>query len=48
MVKHACADDLVERLAKLPDPLDRKLVELQISYVVLAVEDHAYGASSFR
>ena len=35
MVKHASADDLVERLAKLPDVFDRKLMELQISYVVL-------------
>jgi hypothetical protein len=34
MMKHARANNLVERLAKLPDPLDRKPVELQISYVV--------------
>ena len=38
MMKHARANDLVERLAKLPDPLDRKPVELQISYVVLLLK----------
>ena len=48
VVKHARADNLVERLAKLPDPLDRKPVELQISYVMLLLEDHGCGASSFR
>ena len=48
MVKHARADDLVERLAKLPDALDRKLVELQIPYVMLVLEGRGYGASSFR
>ena len=31
MMKHPCANDLVERLAKLADPFDRKPVELQIS-----------------
>ena len=38
VVKHACANDLVERLAKLPDALDRKPVELQISYVVFLLK----------
>ena len=38
MVKHARANDLIERLAKLADPLDRKPVELQISDVVLALK----------
>ena len=38
MMKHACANDLVEGLAKLPDPLDRKPVELQVSYVVLLLK----------
>ena len=48
VVKHARANDLVERLAKLPNPLDRKPVELQISYVVLLLEDRGCGASLFR
>src|SRR5580698_2790520 len=38
MMKHACANNLIERLAKLRDPLDRKPVELQISYVVLLLK----------
>ncbi len=38
MVKHAGANDLVECLAELRDPLDRKPVELQISYVVLLLK----------
>jgi hypothetical protein len=38
MVEHACANDLVERLAKLADALDRKPVELQISYVVFVLK----------
>ena len=38
MVKHPRANDLVERLAKLLNPLDRKPVEPQISYVVFALK----------
>ena len=38
VMKHACANNLVERLAKLADPLDRKPVELQVSYVVLLLK----------
>ena len=38
VVKHARANNLVERLAKLADLLDRKPVELQISYVVLLLK----------
>src|SRR5580692_7137801 len=38
MMKHACANDLVERLAQLPYPFDRKPVELQISYVMLLLK----------
>src|ERR1700733_6569919 len=34
-MKHACANNLVERLAELFNPLDRKPVELQVSYVML-------------
>jgi hypothetical protein len=38
MVKYARADDLVERLAKLADALDREPVELQVLYVMLALK----------
>ena len=38
MMKHARANDLVEGLAKLADPFDRKPVELQISDVVLLLK----------
>ncbi len=38
MMKDARANDLIEGLAKLPDPLDRKPVELQIFYVVLLLK----------
>jgi hypothetical protein len=38
MVKHARADDLVERLAEFSDALDRKLVKLQVSYVMFALK----------
>jgi hypothetical protein len=34
-MKHPCANDLVERLAKLANPFDRKPVKTQISDVVL-------------
>ena len=38
VVKHACANDLVKGLSELPDALDRKPAELQISYVVFALK----------
>ena len=38
MMKHASANDLVEGLAEIPDPLDRKPVELQVSDVVLLLQ----------
>ena len=38
MMKDACAHNLVEGLAKLADPFDRKPVELQVSYVVLLLK----------
>ena len=47
MMKHACANDLIERLAKLRDPLDRKLVELQISYVMLLLKISGVAQACF-
>jgi hypothetical protein len=38
MVKGAGANDLLKPLAEFPDPLDRKPVEAQISYVVLVLK----------
>jgi hypothetical protein len=38
MMKHACANDLIERLAKLADALDRKPLKTQISYVMLLLK----------
>ena len=38
MMKHSRTDDLVERLAEVSNPLNRKPVELQISYVVLVLQ----------
>ena len=48
VVKHARANNLVERLAKLADPFDRKPVEVQISDVVLLLKIIGCGASLFR
>src|SRR5580693_4174394 len=47
MVKHARANNLVERLAKLPDPLDRKPVKLQISYVMLLLKISGMAQACF-
>src|SRR3984885_5502603 len=47
MMKHACANDLVERLAQLAYPLDRKPVELQISDVVLALKISSVAQACF-
>src|ERR1700733_869982 len=47
MMKHACANDLVERLAQLAYPFDRKLVELQISYVMLLLKISGVAQARF-
>ena len=47
MMKDACANNLVERLAKLAYPFDRKPVELQISYVVLALKISGVAQTCF-
>jgi hypothetical protein len=47
MMKHACANDLIERLAKLRDPLDCKLVKLQISYVMLSLKISGVAQACF-
>src|SRR5580700_2983436 len=47
MMKHACANDLVERLTQLAYPLDRKPVELQISAVVLALKISSVAHACF-
>ena len=47
VMKHPCANNLVERLAKLPDPLDRKPVELQVSDVVLLLKISGVAQARF-
>src|ERR1700729_744793 len=47
MMKHACANDLIERLAKLRDPLDCKLVKLQISYAMLLLKISGVAQACF-
>ena len=46
MVQNARADDLIETLAELADPLDRQLLHLEIGQVVLALE--VFGAAHAR
>src|SRR5690349_12345421 len=38
MVEHAGADDLVECLAELPDPLDREPMEIEISQSIFSLQ----------
>ena len=44
MVQHASADDLIERLAELPDLLNGKLVEIKIPQAVFTLQTLACGA----
>jgi hypothetical protein len=47
VVKHPCANDLVERLAEFPDSLDRKPVEAQISYGMLLLKISGVAQAGF-
>ena len=47
VMKHPRANNLVECLAKLPDPLDRKPVELQVSDVVLLLKISGVAQARF-
>src|SRR5215472_14517751 len=38
MVEHACADDLVERSAELPDLFDRKPMEIEVAQAVFSLK----------